>query len=443
MLINYSVQFLLLVHTYCWLISARNIFHLIYYKKNQSGKAELKLFIKNLMVPEVKGSLLFSACWFFKYIEDLLTVKNLNLKMILSRNTTITKDTMEMDVFISKCNNLQYMFRFDGFYEYSFMLVLILNMTASLIITFLNSIVIFVVHKNQQVFNSPSISLYVYTAYADLFLGSVGMPMWITYLILSYYRKRECILYKMLTFATHYFAILSFLLVLLLSLHRYIAIFKPCFYTEKIKSNHSICRRITVLIIVLILLVVIATILLENHLILNMFEAFSAPIFLFIDVYIYVRIYRKVKIIKVSYKERVGKRYRRNDAKHERNLVKFTLLIMLSLYLCYAPHVIRIVLEFMNILQGYKIYTIGLWTFLLIASKSLWNPLLYCYSLKLILKEVQKSLDCRCCSNSDFRFRTISTGTLLPAFQVNSYKISKARNETAGNNTGNQVNCVN
>ena len=161
MLINYSVQFLLLVHTYCWLISARNIFHLIYYKKNQSGKAELKLFIKNLMVPEVKGSLLFSACWFFKYIEDLLTVKNLNLKMILSRNTTITKDTMEMDVFISKCNNLQYMFRFDGFYEYSFMLVLILNMTASLIITFLNSIVIFVVHKNQQVFNSPSISLYV------------------------------------------------------------------------------------------------------------------------------------------------------------------------------------------------------------------------------------------------------------------------------------------
>ena len=175
-----------------------------------------------------------------------MTAKNLNLKMILSRNTTITKDSMEMDVYISKCDNLQYMFRFDGFYEYSFLLVLILNMIASLIITFLNSIVIFVIHKNQQEFNSPSISLYVYTAYADLFLGSVGMPMWITYLILSYYRKRECILYKMLTFTTHFCAILSFFLVLLLSLDRYIAIFKPFLYTEKIKSNHSIYRMITI-----------------------------------------------------------------------------------------------------------------------------------------------------------------------------------------------------
>lgn len=371
-----------------------------------------------------------------------MTAKNLNLKMIFSRNTTITKDSMEMDVYISKCDNLQYMFRFDGFYEYSFLLVLILNMIASLIITFLNSIVIFVIHKNQQEFNSPSISLYVYTAYADLFLGSVGMPMWITYLILSYYRKRECILYKMLTFTTHFCAILSFFLVLLLSLDRYIAIFKPFLYTDKIKSNHSIYRMITILISVLILLLVIATILLENHLILNMFEAFSAPIFLFIDVYIYVRIYRKVKRIKVSYKERVGKRYSGNDTKYERKLVKSTLLIVLSLYLCYAPHVIKIILEFMNILQGYKIYTIGLWTFLLIASKSLWNPLLYCCSLKPIRKKVLESIYSRCCSNSDSRFRTFSRSTLLQAFQVSSYKISKARNETAPNNTGNQVKYV-
>lgn len=202
------------------------------------------------MVPEVMRYLLCSARWFFKYVKwsfyQQMTAKNLNLKMILSRNTTITKDSMEMDVYISKCDNLQYMFRFDGFYEYSFLLVLILNMIASLIITFLNSIVIFVIHKNQQEFNSPSISLYVYTAYADLFLGSVGMPMWITYLILSYYRKRECILYKMLTFTTHFCAILSFFLVLLLSLDRYIAIFKPFLYTEKIKSNHSIYRMITI-----------------------------------------------------------------------------------------------------------------------------------------------------------------------------------------------------
>ena len=399
------------------------------------------------MVAEVQNNLLCSARWFFKYVEGTfhqkVTAKNLNLKMIVTRNTTITKNSMEMDVYISICDNLQYMFRFDGFYEYSFMLVLILNLIASLIITFLNSIVIFVIHKNQQEFNSPSISLYVYTAYADLFLGIVGMPMWITYLILSYYRKRECIFYKMLTFITHYCATLSFFLVLLLSLDRYIATFKPFFYMEKIKSNHSIYRMITVLILVLILFVVIATILFENHLILNMFEAFSTPIFIFIDFYIYVRIYRKVKRIKVSYKERVGKRYSWSDTKHERKLVKSTLLIVLSLYLCYTPHIIKIVLEFMNILQGYKIYVIGLWTFLFIASKSLWNPLLYCYSLKPIRKKVSESLDSRCCSNSGSHFRTFSRRTLLNAFQVSSYKISKARNETVSNNTGNQVSCVN
>ena len=371
-----------------------------------------------------------------------MTAKNLNLKMIPSRNTSITKNAMEMVVNISRWDNLEYMFRFDGFYEYSFMLVLILNMIASLILTFLNSIVIFVFHKNQQQFNSSSISLYIYTAYADLFLGSVGMPVWITYLILSYYRKRECILYKMLTFTTYYRAILSFFLVLLLSIDRYIAIFKPLFYTEKIKSNRNIYRLITILILVLILLVIIATILLENHLLLNMFEAFSAPILLFIDVYIYVRIYRKVKRIKVSYKERVEKRYSGNDTKYDRKLVKSTLLYVLSLYLCYARHVIKIILEFMNILQGYKICTIGLWAFLLIASKSLWNPLLYYYSLKPIRKKVLESIYSRCCSNSDSRFRTFSRTTLLQAFQVRSYEICKARNETVPNNTGNQVNYV-
>ena len=98
------------------------------------------------------------------------------------------------------------------YYMYSFLLVLMLNIALSLLTTFTNIIIILFIYKNHRALNSPSISLYVYTAFADLLLGVVGVPLWISYQILAYYRKKICILDEILTFITHYFAIVSFFL---------------------------------------------------------------------------------------------------------------------------------------------------------------------------------------------------------------------------------------
>ena len=284
---------------------------------------------------------------------------------------------------------------------YSFLLVLLLNIALSLLTTFANIIIIHVIYKNHRALNPPSISLYVYTAFADLLLSIIGLPLWISYQILAYYRKTIRILYEVLTFMTHYFAIVSFFLVLLLSADCYITVFKPFFYEEKIKPSNRIYRYTTTVIFLLIFLVVSITKLLESHIMLNIFEAFNATIILFIDCFIYIIIYCKARKINDMHKKQMGKKYSTNSPKHEKKVVKSTLLIVLSLYLCYIPHVIKLILEFINILYGDTVYTIGSWTFLLIASKSLLNPLLYCYSLKVVRSKVLESLRCHCCRKSN------------------------------------------
>ena len=136
---------------------------------------------------------------------------------------------------------------------------------------------------------------------------------------------------------THYFAIVSFFLVLLLSADRYIAVFKPFFYEEKIKPSNRIYRYTTTVIFLLIFLVVSITKPLESHIMLNIFEAFNATIILFIDYFIYIIIYCKARKINDMHKKQMGKKYSTNSPKHEKKVVKSTLLIVLSLYLCYIP----------------------------------------------------------------------------------------------------------
>ena len=293
---------------------------------------------------------------------------------MLAKNSSFFQHHLNDDIFISKCNYLQYIFRIDGYYKYSFPLVLMLNVAQSLLTIFANIIIIHVIYKNHRALNAPSISLYVYTSFADLLLSIFGLPLWIFYQILAYYRKIICILYEVLTFMTHYFAIFSFFLVLLLSIDRYIAVFKPFFYEEKIKPSNKIYRYTTTVIFLLFFLAVSIMKLLENHIVLNIFEDFNANIVLFINCFIYITIYCKARKINDMHKKKMGKKYSTNSPKYEKKLVKSTLLIVLLLYLCYIPHVIKLILEFINILYGDTVYTIGSWT--LIASKSLLNPLL-------------------------------------------------------------------
>ena len=111
---------------------------------------------------------------------------------MLAKNSSFLQHHLNSDIYISKCNCLQYIFRFDGYYMYSFLLVLMLNIALSLLTTFSNIIIIHVIHKNHRALNSPSISLYVYTAFAGLLLSIIGLPLWISYQILAYYRKTIC-----------------------------------------------------------------------------------------------------------------------------------------------------------------------------------------------------------------------------------------------------------
>ena len=119
---------------------------------------------------------------FFRYIssaekefEDLLGLHYFyDVSEMLAKNSSFPQHHFNGDIYVSKCNYLQYMFRFDGYYMYSFLLVLMLNIALSLLTTFTNIIIIHLIYKNHRALNSPSTSLYVYTAFADLLLGVIG-----------------------------------------------------------------------------------------------------------------------------------------------------------------------------------------------------------------------------------------------------------------------------
>ena len=304
-------------------------------------------------------------------------------------NHSFGADDFTSDLYSFACGHLFYTFCLHNLCTLNIYIVLILNFFLCLLTLLLNVLVMYIIAKHKE-FKCAAFSLYFYTACTDLFLAFAGMPLWIIVVMMALYRTHSCGLFEVTIFILHVMGMVSFSLVFLLAMDRYIAIFKPFYYNAKIQSKRHVYGLITAIIVVTMFIVTLATFLLKNYNLLNFIQLAIIFSNFIIQLLIYSSICCKTKAIKRTYAKRIGKRFKNKNCSQDRKLVFSNMLLVITLYLCYLPQGLKLILEFTNMLEGHWIFTIGLWTYFFIGLKSLLNPILYCFSLKSVRVKISE-----------------------------------------------------
>ena len=305
-----------------------------------------------------------------------------------------TVGNIPINKFVLRCSDTTFIFRFDNNNFYIFHAALACYGLLCILISLANVVVIYVITMFKTEFSDPVYSLYIYTAFTDLLLGIIATPLWIATSVMAYQKVKSCILFEILIFSTFTSGYSSYLLVFLLAVDRYIAICKPFFYIRKIKPSMYIYRIAAGVVFLISIAITFISRTTKKILFKTMVEIFKT-VFVFLgSCFIYIIIYHKVRKMNTDLQKRLGVKHSDPKLKNEQKLALSTFLLLFFLYLCYLPHTIKNVLEVIGILHGDNIYTVGLWTFLLMLSKSFFNPLLYCLPLKIIRKKIQMVFKC-------------------------------------------------
>ncbi|XP_057314780.1 melanocyte-stimulating hormone receptor-like [Hydractinia symbiolongicarpus] len=252
-------------------------------------------------------------------------------------------------------------------------------------ITVLNILIITAIVRVRRL-NTPANFLLANTAVCDLLVGCVSIPLYTTVLLLAYHKTHNCVLFTIEIITVNIFGMMSFLTVTIITVDRYMAIFKPFAYHEKILVNKRIYKYImTVLWIFIVGFVNLASLLPYYDLIFYV----QTPVAIFALLactYIYIRIYRTVKNIRTK--------TRRSTRERRYTVVTFGMLV--SLIIFYMPYLI---VSAFWVLYPYNtndmLYATSPWLFTIIAAKSLVNPLLYCFTLKSVRTGIKRVCGCR------------------------------------------------
>ena len=180
-----------------------------------------------------------------------------NLKSTIT-NRSFETDDFASDLYSFTCGHLSYTFCLHNLCTLNIYIVLILTFFLCILTLLLNVLVMYIISKHKE-FKCAAFSLYFYTACTDLFLAFVGMPLWIIIVIMALYRTHSCGLFEVTIFILHAMGMVSFSLVFLLSMDRYIAIFKPFYYNAKIQSKRNAYGLITAIIVITMFIITLTT----------------------------------------------------------------------------------------------------------------------------------------------------------------------------------------
>ena len=284
----------------------------------------------------------------------------------------------EKEIICLNCTDLYNQLRVDGIYYYNFQAYIYLIWSMALMIVFVNGLCLIVMTKT-KVLRKPSDVLLKCMVISDSLMGTLPVPFWLISWLLAYHFYPNCPLYRFKIVSGYFVAWVNFLLISLITLDRYMSICQPYRYVKWSGNQH---RYKIVLILVLIsrLIAVSSMFLFESFTFQVIVLCFVILVILIVNIILYAKISQNIKCIDNYYNKLVGKQIATNKVTSLEKKGQFiNWMMLLTLAFSYCPYILSQVLHFFGALDDLG-YALGKWGYALIFSRSLVNPILYCFS---------------------------------------------------------------
>ena len=306
--------------------------------------------------------------------------------MMLSSSSASLRNNMEIPINTSELlvYNLQCYFT-DNKYPldepFYIIQIVMLVATGVIIIPIVvsNFIATFVFSRKNEIAKSHSVLL-LSSSVCDGMTGLIGLPMTVSTLIMVLlYSKHNCIVYYIHYYLTNFLTWVSFLSTVLMAFGRHIAVSKPLLYAVYMKG-----KTLPYIISLIIISVVVGTLVLVSVVIRSKLPFACAsmviPPLIIYTIVVYVRalVYLKRSMKGFCVRGHMEERNRQITIQKESKDIRLTLLMLLSLCVCYLPvFVVYCITMLIGDKPSHLLITIGKTSQFFAIMKTLINPILY------------------------------------------------------------------
>ncbi|XP_057291939.1 adenosine receptor A2b-like [Hydractinia symbiolongicarpus] len=293
------------------------------------------------------------------------------------------------------CDNLEFMFSINGGYAVNIYINIILQFIINFSSCVLNTLVSIVIIRQKKL-RTPSNILLLNNTISDALVGFMHLVFWLPCLIMALYQTHSCVFFvAMITLGYHCGAI-SLVNVDVIAVDRYIAIYKPYYYSENITGNLKVYVKFIIFQWVITAVLIGLSHLTPNFLIVLICAIITIPFTISWCSFVYTKVFLTVK--ELNSRDRATTRHLNQEDTQkmkEIRLAKITAAMILTLCACLTPFCLTSVLWLVaKVKFSPLVYALTLWALLLVSLKSLLNPVLFCLTLTDI-KEAIKDLLCR------------------------------------------------
>ena len=285
----------------------------------------------------------------------------------------------ERKIIYFNCTDLHNQLRVDGVYYYNFQVYSHLLWIMAFMIVFINGLCLITMTKTKVLSNPSNIVLKCMVT-CDLLIGTLPVPLWLISLQLAYHLDTNCTLYRFTVFSGYIFAWVTYLIITVITLDRYMSIYKPYHYVKWSGKQHI--YKIALVVVFMSSLITVGTMFLHGSFTLKAFVlSFVILLILIVNIILYVKIGQTIKCIDHYYTNLVGKQFATSQVTRPEKKGQFiNLMMLLTLAISYCLYFLSQVPHFLGALEDDLGYALGIWGYVFVFARAFVNPILYCIS---------------------------------------------------------------
>ncbi|XP_057291932.1 rhodopsin-like [Hydractinia symbiolongicarpus] len=332
------------------------------------------------------------------------------------------------------CLNIKFVFSINGGYAVNIYINIILQFIINFSSCVLNTLVSIVIIRQRKL-RTPSNVLLLNSTISDTLLGLTHLVFWLPCLIMALHQTHSCFLFVALNTLGYYCGTISFLNTDLIAVDRYIAIYKPYYYSENITGNLKVYVKFIIFQWIITAVLIGLSHLTPNFLIILISASISIPFTISWCSFVYTKVFLTVK--ELNNRDRATKRHLNQEDTQkmkEIRLAKITAAMILTVSVCFTPLWVMSALWLVEKMKFSPfLYALILWALVLSSLKSLLNPLLIYLTITDIKKAIKKTF----CKHRKIgsRYNSSKSITLPPSPQPQPQPPHNSSNKTTTTTT--------